>query len=597
MALVLFHTEKVKQTLKAPAAVGTEVFVLAAAAAFIGAILLLLQEAWSPVPSHTVIDLSFASLPRYTLMSLARGFAAYVLSLAFTLLYGSVAAHNHRAEKVMIPLLDVLQAIPVLGFLPGLVLALVHLFPTREIGLELACVIMIFTGQVWNMTFSYHASLRGIPQAMREVVTIQRFSRWQTFRWLELPASTIGLIWNSMMSMAGGWFFLTVNEAFRLGDNDYRLPGIGSYMSEAISRGNMPAMIAGVAAMVTMIVAVDQLFWRPVVVWSQRFKMEEQASTDTPQSWVLGLFRKSILVSSLRRLLAERRQARADVGEAARTLRLRQRTRPPSPILRAIQRALRAILLAGLLVFCIWGAHGLIRMLLTLPVRDTAGPTYPAGIHSDWQTVVLSLLASFARTTTAVALGAAWALPVGVFIGRSPKWSQRLQPFIQVLASFPAPMLFPLVTILLAWLHVPFNVGCIALMLLGTQWYILFNVVAGASAIPHDFDEAADVYHMSRLRRWKQVYLPSVFPFLVTGLITAAGGAWNATIVAEYLQYGGAEKVAYGLGSTISIATAHGQFPLLAASVITMAFFVVLVNRFFWKRLYRLAEARYSLNA
>ncbi len=319
MPLILFHTKRVRAALLAPAKIGTELVVLAiVAGAF--AMLLLVGRQWaSPLNRQVVISLSFASLPLYTLMSLGRGFAAYVLSLAFTLVYGTIAAHNHRAEKIMLPTLDVLQAIPVLGFLPGLVLFMIRLFPTRELGLELACVVMIFTGQVWNMTFSFHGSLRGIPQPLREVAAIQRLSGWQTFKLLELPAAMIGLVWNSMMSMAGGWFFLTVNEAFTLRDQDYRLPGIGSYMNEAINRGNVPAMLGAIVAMVAMIVVVDQIFWRPIVVWAQRFKMEDSADADKPQSWVLSLLERSFLfrrvIQPATKRRSRRNQIKTETGE------------------------------------------------------------------------------------------------------------------------------------------------------------------------------------------------------------------------------------------------------------------------------------------
>lgn len=593
MPLVLFHTERVRQALKGSANLGIELLVLAGAAAMIGAVLMLFKHAVAPFHQAVQINLSVWALPGYAVMSLSRGFAAYGLSLVFTLVYGTIAAHNARAEKVMIPALDVLQAIPVLGFLPGLVLTLVHLFPTRQIGLEAACIIMIFTGQVWNMTFSYHASVRGIPAVMREAAAIQRFSKWQMFKWLELPASMIGLIWNSMMSMAGGWFFLTVNEAFRLGEHDYRLPGIGSYMNEAISGQdhlNVPAMIAGIITMVIMIVVVDQVFWRPIVVWAQRFKMEEQAATELPRSWVLDVLARSFLIGRLRRRLSPRRWPGAMQVSHRHTLAVRAALRKPIPAIHVLRVGSRWLVIAILAVLAVWGAWGLMGLMTALPVRNPAHP------GSDWISVGLALAASFGRTSAAVVLGAIWALPVGILIGLSPRWSQRLQPVIQVAASFPAPMLFPLVTLGLAVVHVPFTYGCIALMLLGTQWYILFNVVAGASAIPHDLIEVANANGLSQFKRWTRLYVPCVFPYLLTGLITAAGGAWNATIVAEYLVIRRSTWAAFGLGSTISQATAEGNFPLLAASIITMAVFVVILNRLFWKRLYRLAEARYSLN-
>jgi NitT/TauT family transport system permease protein len=397
----------------------------------------------------------------------------------------------------------------------------------------------------------------------------------------------IGLVWNSMMSMAGGWFFLTVTEAFTLGNRDFRLPGIGSYMNEAVLRGDVTATTGAVVAMVAMIVLVDQLFWRPVVAWSQRFKMEETAEADQPRSWVLDLLRRSRLYRSL-----VHRGGRPEIPALPRRFAgLPSRFRAVMASSWKVGRpTVRWGILGVLAAGVAWGLWSLVRLLTALPLHDPVA-------HEDWVTVFLALFASFLRTTAAVALGAAWALPVGILIGSSARWSQRLQPVLQVVASFPAPMLFPLVTLLLAVLRIPFTAGCVVLLLLGAQWYILFNVIAGARAIPDDLKEVAQAYGMTQFQRWTRLYVPCVFPYLVTGLITAAGGAWNATIVSEYVQLRGNTFAAFGLGSTISQATAGGHYPLLCASVVTMAFFVVVINRLFWKRLYRLAEDRFSLNA
>ena len=550
-----------------------------------GLLLLLGQQAAAPYQEKTELDLSLKMLPLYALLSLGRGFAAYLLSLAFTLTYGTIAAHNRRAERVMIPALDVLQSIPVLGFLPGLVLAMVALFPTREVGLEIACIVMIFTGQVWNMTFSFHDSLKAVPTTLREAARVYRLSGWQVFRLLEVPAAMIGLVWNSMMSMAGGWFFLTVTEAFTLKDRDYRLPGIGSYMNEAIRQGDVVAILGAMVAMTTVILVVDQLLWRPLVAWSQRFKVEDIAATQAQQSWVLSALRRSRLSQWL---------ARAWQRDPAATARPTVPRPLPRPLRflwhgrRVLWPVLRWVLLGLFLLGAGWGVWTLLALLMDLPLEDTA-------THADWLHVLLALGASFLRTSAAVVLGAAWTLPVGILIGQSPRWSARLQPLIQVVASFPAPMLFPLVVLVLTSWGIPFNVGCVVLMLLGTQWYILFNVIAGATAIPADLREAAAVYRLSRWQTWTRLYLPCVFPYLVTGLVTAAGGAWNATIVSEYVQTPDGTFAAFGLGATISQATAAGNFSLLTAAVVTMALAVVTINRLVWKRLHRLAEERFQL--
>lgn len=587
MQLVSFPSRKVREALGSPSAIGTELFFVLLVSSFIAGGIMISKQAAAPYSSSTVISLSFWALPKYTILSLCRGFLAYILSLAFTLIYGTIAAHHKRAEKAMLPALDVLQAIPVLGFLPGLVLAMIALFPSQEIGLEIACIVMIFTGQAWNMTFSFHGSLRGIPQTMREVARVNRFTGWQIFRLLEVPAAMIGLVWNSMMSMAGGWFFLTVNEAFTLHNRDYRLPGIGSYMNEAINRGNVPAMLAAIVAMGLMIVATDQLFWRPIVVWSQKYKMEDTSDAEKPRSWALELIQRSRLFQWMTR----RRQDRGpDISlKRPRAGKDGSNLRNGSPAVKMVLRMLIWLALGGMGLVAAWGAWSLVQLLIALPLIHGAS-------GHDWLHVLLALMATFARTSVAVLLGTLWALPVGIWIGRSPKWSQRLQPVIQVIASFPAPMLFPLVTMLLVFLHVPFGMGCVALMLLGAQWYILFNVIAGATAIPADLKEVAMVNHMSRWQIWTTLYLPCVFPYLLTGLITAVGGAWNASIVSEYVNFSDKTYFAFGLGSMISHATAEGNFPLLCAAVVSMAMFVVLINRLVWKRLYRVAEDRFSLN-
>jgi NitT/TauT family transport system permease protein len=557
--------------------ISIDVLILASLVALVAGLVTLAERWHAPLRAATEIDLSPRALPGYTLLSLSRGFAAYLLSLLFTLVYGTIAAHSKTAERVMIPLLDIGQGIPVLGFLPGLVLGMVALFPHTNVGLELACIVMIFTGQVWNMTFSYYGSVRAIPNELREVARIHRFRWWKSFTTVEVSSSVIGLVWNSMMSMAGGWFFLTVNEAFTLGDHDFRLPGIGSYMAVAIEKDDRSAMAWAVVAMVTMIVAVDQLLWRPLVVWAQRFRLEELGGADAPRSWVFDLLQRSRLLRRLRR-----RKRRADAAGAA----------PVAPQRRASDRANRAglvsaalpiLLSLGAATAALLGLAKLARLLMRVPPRE-------------WSVLALALGATALRTAGALGLAVLWTVPAGILVGRSERWSRRLQPVIQIVASFPAPMVFPLVTGVLLALHVPFSVIAAALMLLGAQWYVLFNVLAGAGAIPHDLDEASAVYHVDGADRWRKLDLPAVFPFLVTGLITAAGGAWNASIVAEVVTYRGRTLETFGLGSLITSATQHANFPLLAAGVLTMSLALVLLNRTVWRRLYRLAETRYAIN-
>ncbi|HXK11121.1 MAG TPA: ABC transporter permease subunit [Vicinamibacteria bacterium] len=522
-----------------------------------------------------VIDLSPLALPVYTFYSMVRGLAAYAISLVFTLVYAYWAAKDSHAERLLVPLLDILQSIPVLGFMPGLVLALVALFPSSNVGLELAAVIMIFTGQAWNMTFSLYHSLKSVPQDVVEASRVYRFGWWSRFKWVELPFGATGLVWNSMMSMAGGWFFLMINEAFRLGQHDFRLPGLGSYMSVAVSAGRPEAMALAVAAMVLMIVGLDQLLWRPVVVWAQRFRVEETAGAEVSESWFLTLLRRSTLVAWLRRKRSRRRHVPSPAPSAAPA---------PAPAPRAfnVPTALPHAALAALVLLLVYGGARLAHLLSTLPA-------------GRWAVLGLAAAATLSRVLLSTLIGTAWAVPVGLGIGLSARWSRLLQPVVQVMASFPAPMLFPVVIALLHFAGVGLGTGSIVLMLLGTQWYILFNVIAGASSMPSDLREAAVAFGMRRRERWWSLYLPAVFPFLVTGWVTAAGGAWNASIVAEYVTYKGASQSTFGLGAAVSEAAEHAQFAELAAAVLVMSLVVVSFNRLVWRRCYHLASTRFSL--
>jgi NitT/TauT family transport system permease protein len=477
-----------------------------------------------------------------------------------------------------VPLLDILQSIPVLGFMPGLVLAMVALFPRTNLGLELAAVIMIFTGQAWNMTFSLYHSLKSVPQDIKEASVVYRFTWWERFKWVELPYGTTGLVWNSMMSMAGGWFFLMINEAFRLGDHDFRLPGLGSYMSVAVHEGKPLAMAMAVVAMMLMIVTLDQLLWRPVVVWAQRFRVEETTAADTSRSWFLDLVRRSRLVRGLRH--RRRHRMRHDPGTPGGPVSIARPSPPPTaPRLSALvpQGAL------GLLLALIaWGAVRLVHLLAQLPI-------------GHWGTLALAGGLTLGRVLVSTAVGTAWAVPVGLAIGLSPLLSRLLQPVAQVMASFPAPMLFPVAIAVFHAAGLGLGTGSIILMLLGTQWYILFNVIAGASSVPSDLREAVVAFRMTRRERFWTLYLPAIFPYLVTGWVTAAGGAWNASIVAEYVTYKGANLSTFGLGAAVSEAAESAQFAELAAAVLVMSVIVVFFNRLVWRRCYRLASTRFSL--
>lgn len=559
----------------------SDFLILLALLTFIYSILHFAQEWRGEIKSVVKINLSPLALPEYTLYSLLRGFAAYGISLIFTLVYGYVAAYNRRAEKIMVPLLDILQSIPVLGFLPGLVIAFIALFPHSNIGLELAAILMIFTGQVWNMTFSFYRSLQTIPNELKEVAKIYRFNWWQRFTKLELPFSTMGLVWNSMMSMAGGWFFLSISEAFILGDKDFRLPGIGSYMSVAIQTGNLPAMIYAIIAMSLMIIAVDQLFWKPIVAWAQKFKFDDTEAAQTPtskllevlqSSHVLLFFRKSIFHPTYKLLLK--------LFSFFSTKTNNQKYQSQFKILTSLLFWLFRTVIFGIVAFAL---YKLIFLLSSVNLKE-------------WVSIFIDLILTFFRVFAAVVIGSLWTIPAGVAIGMNAKLSKIFQPVIQVVASFPAPMLFPIVLLILIKLGGSIEYGSILLMMLGTQWYILFNVIAGAMAIPSDLREVASINRLTKYQYYKRLILPAIFPFLVTGWVTASGGAWNASIVAEYVHFGSDILIATGLGSKITLATDNANFGVLAASVIAMSTTVVMVNRIFWKRLYKLAEERFSMS-
>ena len=544
-------------------------------AALIFAIVTVAHE-WSgilqPVPE---LHLEARYLPLYTLLSLSRGVMAYGLSFIFTLCYGYTMARVAGAERVMLPALDILQSIPVLGFMPGFVLGLVHLFPHHNLGLEIASVLMIFTGQVWNMTFSFYTSLKSVPPDLAAVARLARMSWWERFTRLDLSFAATGLLWNSMMSMAGGWFFLTVSEAFVLGEKDFRLPGLGSYVSLALERGDRRAQWLGVLAMLGMIVFVDQVVWRPLVVWSHKFTDDGNASASGSWLWERirrsGIWREGVKGSGrFRAWLQSLFHSRVAC------------TQPVIPRPAKHWRWARWLVWSVVGAIILFGSVEYIRLLWTI-----------AG--GEWLHLLGCTATTFLRVVLAVALASLWTLPVGVAIGRNPRWSRILQPLIQMAASFPAPMIFPVVVGIMLTLGYGLGISSVVLLLLGTQWYILFNVIAGSSAIPRELWEVAKLSRFSLVQRWRRLVLPAIFPSLLTGWITAMGGAWNASIVAEFMKYHGRTLATTGLGSAISEATEHGNFPVLAAAVGLMAVTVVGFNRLVWRPLSHRAQTRYSL--
>jgi NitT/TauT family transport system permease protein len=501
--------------------------------------------------------------------------------LVFALAYGYIAASSRRAEIIMVPLLDILQSIPVLSFLPGVMLAMVAIFPHSQFGVELGSILLIFTGQVWNIAFSFYSSLKTIPRELKEVAIIYRFSRWQRFAELDLPFSTIGLVWNSMMSVAGGWFFLMACEMFVLGNRDFRLPGLGSFLQTAASHGNTRAILWGVAAMIAVIVLLDQLVWRPIIVWADKFKFEQIESSGAAHSTLLNLIGRASIVLRLYRLILQPVFHWLTLTFTLGARRAAETFSAPKQN-RLLRRWIGYLLAAGVLVGLGFAVFHAARELSALH-------------REDYDELLESAALTFLRVNTALILGALWTIPVGVAIGSNPRLARIAQPLVQMAASIPATALFPIILLFLLRLRGGLEIAAMLLMLLGTQWYILFNVIAGAMAIPTDLKEAAQIYRFRSWDRWRHLILPAIFPYLVTGMVTASGGAWNASIVAEYFHFQGRIVSTAGLGSTISSASDSGRFDVLLASTIIMATIVVLINRLLWRRLYRLASSRFKL--
>src|SRR5467141_414318 len=541
---------------------------------------LALGHSWlGPVHAVAQISRSPAMLPLYAVYSLVRLGIAYGLSVVFALAYGFAAARSPKLERVLVPLMDILQSIPVLSFLPGVMLAMLALFPRRQVGVELGSILLIFTGMVWNIAFSFYSSLKTIPRELDEAVRVYGFGRWQRFFELELPFGAIGLVWNSMMSVAGGWFFLMPCEMFVLGERDFRLPGLGSYLQVAAGAGDMRGILWGMAVMIAVIVLLDQFVWRPVIAWADKFKFESVEGA-APRSFVLTLLRQSGILAEVNSRAIRPMEERVMNAFARTGEECGERPRTDGAVKKWIARVMGTAVLAALG----WLA---IRALAVL-ARLGAG---------EFVSLARDAALTFLRVNAALVLGALWTVPVGVWIGTNPRGAGLAQPLVQIAASIPATALFPVLLLLLIRAGGGMESAAMALMLLGPQWYILFNVIAGAMAIPTDLKEAASVFRFHRGERWRRLILPAIFPYLVTGMLTASGGAWNASIVAEYFHFQGKALSVRGLGASISRATDSGNLPVLLAATLVMSVIVVTVNRVLWQRLYRLAATRYKLDA
>ncbi len=522
------------------------------------------------------ISLDPRILPWYALFSLARMAGAYLLSLLFCLFYGRAAAYHRGAERVLMPLLDVLQSVPILSFLPVVLLGLSAIFP-QGVAAEISSVVLIFTSQAWNLTFSWYQSLTTIPKELREAGAIFRLNTWLRFKTLEFPFGLISLIWNSMMSWAGGWFFLMAAEIFTLGQRDFRLPGLGAYLHEASVQGDLRAVAWGLGTLIFLIVALDQLVWRPLIAWSDRFKVEMVESDNPPSSWFYNLLHASRLARAANERVWAPLFDRLDLWLVRRFHPVEEGAQPGKA--RAwVSRALLAGLAGGLL-------FALSQSVLLLGRVSLA----------EWGQVGLGVLATALRVGVSLLVALAWTIPVGVAIGTSRRVAGFLQPVVQVMASVPATALFPVLLLFILRIPGGLDLAAVLLMLLGTQWYLLFNIIAGANAIPQDLKYTTALLRLSRSERWKTLILPALFPYLVTGAITASGGAWNASIVAEYVTFAGKAYQTTGIGSLIAQATTNGDYPLLLAATLSMVLVVVLINRLVWRPLYRLAEDMYRM--
>jgi NitT/TauT family transport system permease protein len=444
----------------------------------------------------------------------------------------------------------------------------------------MGAILLIFTGQVWNMAFSFYSSLKSMPRELREATSVFHFSAWQRFWQLELPYSAIGLVWNSMVSVAGGWFFLMACEMFVLGDRDFRLPGLGSYLQTAASTGDEHGMLWGSVAMILIIVATDQLVWRPVIAWADKFKFEQGESTSRKTSPILYALRNSNALGWLNQVTLARASERIYAGLARRQRELI--ARPFHEPRKRSRLAAVTFVVAGTLLV-VFAAFRALELLRHVHEGEIVELLKGAG-------------ATFLRVNAALLIASAWTIPAGVAIGFHPRLARIAQPLAQIAASYPATAIFPILLIALVRWGGGLGIGSIALMLLGTQWYILFNVIAGATAIPSNLKEVAQLYKFSWWQKWKILILPGIFPYLVTGLVTASGGAWNASIIAEYFHLKDRTLQTLGLGAQISAASDHGQFSILLLATIIMSLMVVTVNRLVWRPMYRLAETKFRLD-
>ncbi|KVT43732.1 ABC transporter permease [Burkholderia ubonensis] len=542
------------------------------------------HETMAPITTLNTqkISLDPSNLPEYALRTTLRMLAAMVASLAFTLVYGTLAAKSRRAGMVLVPILDILQSVPVLGYISFTVTFFLALFPSRVLGAELAAIFAIFTSQAWNMTFSFYQSLRTVPRDLDEVSRGFHLTSWQRFWKLEVPFSMPGLIWNMMMSMSGGWFFVVASEAITVGNHSITLPGIGAYLAQAISDKNLGAIGWVILAMTVVILAYDQLLFRPLVAWADKFRMETTSSGNAPESWLLDLVRRTRLIHQL---LVPAGWLFAKAARIPLRLPLSGAVRFTLPRVEkkasfAADIAWALLVLAGT-AYVVWRVVSFVATGVTMA---EVGHVFTLGLVTLLRVIVLIAIASVI-----------W-VPIGVWIGLRPALAEKMQPLAQFLAAFPANLLFPAFVIVIAHFRLNPDIWLSPLIVLGTQWYILFNVIAGATSYPNDYREAATNFRIRGWQWWRQAILPGIFPYYVTGAITASGGAWNASIVSEAVQWGNTKIEAHGLGAYIAQTTAAGDFPKIILGITVMSLFVTLFNRLLWRPLYAYAESKLRLD-
>lgn len=595
----------------------TDVIILVAIVAIVYGLVVTTGSLFSTTPyASLTIDTSLNVLPWYAAQSLTRMLTAYAISLAFSLTYAYTAYRVEFAAKILILAIDVLQSIPLLSFLPGVVLGLIAIFPGARIGVELASVLLLVTSMAWNMLLGFYQSLRCLPHDLVDVAKTFKLSAWKRFWTVELPAGAITLVWNSIVSVAGGWFFLMSIESFELGKRDFKLPGLGSYLAMAAEHADYAAILAGLATVVSIIVLIDFMVWRPLIAWSAKFTMGDHAPGDDmrSKSAVLNMLQRSALVRSFHAsvvvpawddfvnlnyrnpwtgamlfrpddlaprtkldtaMVAPARGATSATDDAARG-------RQWASVLGLVGYWIMVGAMGVVGAYCSWQAVGV--------MRGITGAT--------WVNIASAAAATFARVTVALVLSLLWTVPAGVAIGRNAKLAARTQPLVQILASVPATALFPFLLLFLSRLGGGLEIGSVALMMLGTMWYTLFNVIAGAQALPHELFEVDAVYNRGGgavVARWRQLILPGIFPYLLTGIVTAVGGAWNASIVSEFVVFQGGVLQCHGLGAVISQAAGSGQYDVLLVATVVMSLLVLVTNRVVWSPLYRLAESKYRM--